>query len=157
MIPGMNSTLRKLLLLVLLVVPASSCTDAQWRQFVEINTKVAGYVNDAMLALNIVEGIVRSVVPQADRGTVSDVWDGIQACNEALQAEADAVRASNTPLDTPAHIAAAFPRFLSAWEHLTASLHGHNLIPSGSSAPMATLHGLRTVRTPLLVRDAVAR
>jgi len=145
--------MRRLLFLVVLMLPVSSCTDAQWRQFVEINTKVANYVNDAILALSLVSGLVESAVPPGDRGTVSDVWDAIRACNEALQAEADVVQHSSAPLDTPAHIAAAFPSFLAAWNHLTNALHGHNLLPS-SGHPMATPH---TIRTPRLVRDATVQ
>lgn len=135
-----------LVLLLALTLPSVSCTDAQWRRFQEINSTLANYVNDAMLAVNLVKGFVEAMVPATDRGTVSDVFDGIQACNEALQAEASVVQQSGTLLDTPAHVASAFPHFISAWNSLSTALHLHNLGATASGAPMARPSRMHTPR-----------
>lgn len=152
--------MKKLFVLVLvagMAVSVSSCTEAQWRQVQEINTKVASYVSDAMLALSLVQGFVQNLIPAQDRGTFTDVWDAMQACNQALQTEATVVQQSATPLDTPAHIGAAFPQFISAWDNLMSALHAHNLsLPGASGAPMASPHHL-AIRAPRLVTDAARR
>lgn len=142
--------LLSIILLSLLALSSSSCTDAQWRRFQEINSKVASYVNDAILAVGLVKGFVEAAIPPEARGTVSDVWDAIQACNEMLQVEAAIVEQSHTPLDTPAQVGAAFPRFIAAWDHLSDSIRGHN-IGASSGAPMAARS---RIHTPRIVRFA---
>lgn len=129
---------------------STSCTPEQWRRVQEINTKLANYVNDAMLAVSVVRGFVESFVPASSRDTVSDVFDAINACNEALQAESAVVQRSNTPLDTPGQVASSFPNFISAWNHLMDALHAHNLNLGSAGAPRA----VRPIQAPRLVRDA---
>lgn len=153
-----HSTSRFLFLFLafLMAFTTPSCTPAQWQRFQEINTKVAGYVQDAMLALGIVKGVVDVAVPAADRSTFSDVYGDIQAVNEALQAEAGAVRNSPTPMDTPAQLGAAFPQFLDAWTHLQGSLQRHGLASSSAPPSGARLASQRMngIPIPALVRDA---
>ena len=141
--------LRSLIVLLALALPATSCTEAQWRRFQEINSTLANYVNDGVLALSIVRGFVEGLVAPADRGTVSDVFSAIQACNEALQTEASVVQESHSPLDTPGHVAASFPAFIRAWNDLMGSLHAH-----GMNMPTARPGAHHGIRTPRIVAAA---
>ena len=144
----------RLVLLLAFTLPSVSCTDAQWRRFQEINSTLANYVNDAALALSLVRGFVELAVPAANRDTVSDVFEGIQACNEALQAEATVVQQSSTLLDTPGHVVSAFPRFIAAWNTLMGALHSHNLNAPTTGAPMARPS---RIHTPCIVRATGAQ
>lgn len=132
------------LVLILLLSLSTSCTAAQWQAFQASNAELANYVSDAMLAVHIVENFIggRSVETQ-------DVFEAIDAANEALQAEADVVRNVHAPLDTPVQIAAAFPRFITAWNHLSEAVHGHRMASSSSASPTA-------FTSPALVRVTAA-
>lgn len=112
-------SLVMVVLLFVVTIPQAGCTPEAWRQFQQTMGTVNRYVSDGMAALSIVLSIVDNIAPS---DTVRDIRAAVSVAQTILREEADFVEQQNSPLNSPSQVAAAFPRFIEAWNRVKAAV-----------------------------------
>lgn len=146
------------LLLALFLAPTiTGCTAAQWKQFQTVNAQVDQYAINAEGTLNVVMDMV--LLATGDNAIVATVRGLVIAAEMVLDTETQVVVRSATALDTPAQIAAAFPRFIAAWDQIANALANSHLnvpsVPSVSASGEIGVHASTQWPVPRIVLAAL--
>lgn len=144
--------MNKLLLVLALSGLWSGCTAAQWQRFQIVNAQIARYVADAEGAINA--GLTLATMIAPNDTTLSQIQAASVDVEHVLSMEADVVAKSNSSLDTPAQIVAAFPGFLQGWSHFQGLIQRAPATAQQTGARVSfQMQGL-DIRVPALVRDS---
>lgn len=117
--------LTTILVVAALSIPQQACSPEAWRQFQQTMGTVNRYVSDGMAALSIVLTLIDSVAPSE---TVRDIRAAVSVAQTILREEADIVEQQQSPLNSPSQVAAAFPRFIQAWNRVKAAVEASGFL-----------------------------